>query len=139
MHTAAISPKSLCLAVRLRIDTSADPGRARLTVPSGRRGHDGRTAPPGRRDPSGAVRCCRREHQDPAPAQRVDAGDARRADGLATAATVCAAEGHRYGRQRGFTAEEVDRLACIFGVPTWRLTTRCANCGGDPPTGFACL
>jgi len=59
--------------------------------------------------------------------------------GWPAASTVCAAEGHRYGRQRGFTAAEVDRLACIFGVPTWRLTTRCANCGGDPPTGFACL
>jgi hypothetical protein len=59
--------------------------------------------------------------------------------GWPTAATVCAAEGHRYGRQRGFTPAEIDRLACIFGVSTWRLTTQCANCGGHPPIGFACL
>ncbi len=59
--------------------------------------------------------------------------------GWPTAATVCAAEGHRDGRQRGFTAGEVERLAGIFGVPAWQLTTRCANCGGVPPTGFACL
>jgi hypothetical protein len=50
--------------------------------------------------------------------------------GWPAAPTVCAAEGHRYGRQRGFTTAEVGRLACIFGVPTWRLTTQCANCGG---------
>ena len=31
------------------------------------------------------------------------------------------------------------RLAAIFGVPAWQLTTRCANCGGHPPAGFACL
>jgi hypothetical protein len=59
--------------------------------------------------------------------------------GWPTAATVCAAEGHRDGRQRGFTAGEVQRLAVIFGVSAWQLTTRCANCGGHPPTGFACL
>jgi transcriptional regulator with XRE-family HTH domain len=53
--------------------------------------------------------------------------------------TVCAAEGHRDGRQRGFTADEVTRLAGIFGVETWQLTTRCANCEGHPPAGFACL
>jgi hypothetical protein len=53
--------------------------------------------------------------------------------------TVCAAEGHRNGRQRGFTADEVERLATIFGVSPSQLTTRCANCGGHPPTGFACL
>jgi transcriptional regulator with XRE-family HTH domain len=59
--------------------------------------------------------------------------------GWPTTATVCAAEGHRAGRQRGFSAEEVKRLAGIFGVSAWELTTRCANCGGNPPTGFACL
>ena len=59
--------------------------------------------------------------------------------GWPTTATVCGAEGHRHGRQRGFTAVEVARLAGIFGVSVWQLTTRCANCGGHPPTGFACL
>jgi transcriptional regulator with XRE-family HTH domain len=53
--------------------------------------------------------------------------------------TVCAAEGRRDGRQRNFTAEEVQRLAGIFGVKARQLTTRCANCAGYPPTGFACL
>ena len=53
--------------------------------------------------------------------------------------TVCAAEGCRNGRQRGFTTQEVGRLAAIFGVSPWQLTTRCANCGGRPPAGFACL
>jgi transcriptional regulator with XRE-family HTH domain len=53
--------------------------------------------------------------------------------------TVCAAEGRRDGRQRGFTADEVTRLAGIFGVETRQLTTRCANCEGHPPAGFACL
>ena len=59
--------------------------------------------------------------------------------GWPTTATVCAAEGHRDGRQRGFTAEEVERLADIFAVSARQLTTLCANCGGYPPTGFACL
>jgi hypothetical protein len=59
--------------------------------------------------------------------------------GWPTAATVCAAEGHREGRQRGFAAEEIKRLAGIFGVSAWQLTTRCANCDGNPPPGFACL
>ena len=59
--------------------------------------------------------------------------------GWPTTATVCAAEGHRNGRQRGFTAKEIKRLAVIFGVSAWQLRTRCANCGGHPPTGFACL
>jgi hypothetical protein len=53
--------------------------------------------------------------------------------------TVCAAEGRRDGRQRGFTAEEVGRLAVIFGLTPARLVTRCAGCAGHPPTGFACL
>jgi len=30
--------------------------------------------------------------------------------------TVCAAEGRRNGRQRGFTTQEVERLAAIFGI-----------------------
>jgi hypothetical protein len=59
--------------------------------------------------------------------------------GWPTTATVCAAEGHRGGRQRGFTATEVTRLAGIFGVSPEQLTTLCANCGGRPPAGFACL
>ena len=53
--------------------------------------------------------------------------------------TVCAAEGHRAGRQRSFTPDEIQRLAGIFGVKPWQLTTRCANCEGHPPAGFACL
>jgi hypothetical protein len=59
--------------------------------------------------------------------------------GWPTTAPVCAAEGHRNGRQRRFTAGEGERLADIFGVSAGQLTTRCANCGGHPPTGFACL
>jgi hypothetical protein len=53
--------------------------------------------------------------------------------------TVCAAEGHRNGRQRDFTTGEVKQLADIFGVSPSQLTTRCANCEGHPPAGFACL
>jgi hypothetical protein len=53
--------------------------------------------------------------------------------------TVCAAEGRRSGRQRGFTSQEVEQLAAIFGISRRQLTMRCANCGGQPPTGFACL
>ena len=53
--------------------------------------------------------------------------------------TVCSAEGHRGGRQRRFTVPEIQRLAAIFGISPWHLTTRCANCGGCPPLGFACL
>jgi hypothetical protein len=53
--------------------------------------------------------------------------------------TVCAAEGHRGGRQRGFTAHEVGKLASIFGISPSRLWTRCANCESHPPTGFGCL
>jgi transcriptional regulator with XRE-family HTH domain len=37
--------------------------------------------------------------------------------------TVCAAEGRRNGRQRGFTAGEVERLATIFGLSLSQLTT----------------
>jgi transcriptional regulator with XRE-family HTH domain len=53
--------------------------------------------------------------------------------------TVCAAEGRRSGQQRKFTVDEVERLAAIFGISPGQLTTRCANCGGQPPAGFACL
>lgn len=53
--------------------------------------------------------------------------------------TVCAAEGRRNGRQRGFTAREVRQLAAIFGVTSGQLTARCANCNGQPLAGFACL
>ena len=59
--------------------------------------------------------------------------------GWQNASTVCAAEGRRDGRQRGFTAREIERLAAIFGVSPRLLTTRCANCDGQPPAGFACL
>jgi anti-sigma regulatory factor (Ser/Thr protein kinase) len=59
--------------------------------------------------------------------------------GWPSASTVCAAEGHRDGRQRGFTTEEIEQLAAVFGVWPSQLTTRCANCGGHPPAGFACL
>ena len=59
--------------------------------------------------------------------------------GWPNASTVCAAEGHRNDRQRGFTIEEVRKLAALFGVWPSELTTRCANYGGHPPAGFACL
>lgn len=59
--------------------------------------------------------------------------------GWPSASTVCAAEGHRDGRQRRFTTEEIKQLAAMFGVYPSQLTTRCANCGGHPPAGFACL
>lgn len=59
--------------------------------------------------------------------------------GWPNASTVCAAEGHRSGRQRGFTTREILQLAAIFGVSFRQLTAQCANCGGHPPTGFACL
>lgn len=39
--------------------------------------------------------------------------------GWQSASTVCAAEGHRDGRQRGFTAVEITRLAAIFGISPW--------------------
>jgi transcriptional regulator with XRE-family HTH domain len=55
------------------------------------------------------------------------------------ASTVCAAEGHRSGRQRGFTTGELIRLAAVLGIPPAQLTTRCAACGGHPPAGYACL
>jgi hypothetical protein len=59
--------------------------------------------------------------------------------GWPNASTVCAAEGHRDGRQRGFTTEEIRQLAALFGVCPSQLTTRCVNCGGHPPAGFVCL
>lgn len=59
--------------------------------------------------------------------------------GWQTVTTVCAAEGHRSAYQRRFTAGEVGRLAAIFGVSPERLNTRCVNCEGQPPAGFACL
>jgi hypothetical protein len=59
--------------------------------------------------------------------------------GWPTTSTVCAAEGHRNHRQRSFTTEEVEQLAAIFGVSPSQLMMRCANCGGHPPAGFACL
>ena len=43
--------------------------------------------------------------------------------GWPSSSTVCAAEGHRGGRQRGFTLEEIQRLASIFGLTIF-------NCGG---------
>jgi hypothetical protein len=59
--------------------------------------------------------------------------------GWTSNSTVCAAEGRRGGRQRGFTTDEVGQLAGFFGIEAWQLTTRCVNCEGHPPTGFACL
>ena len=59
--------------------------------------------------------------------------------GWPTTSTVCAAEGHRGDRQRRFTTDEVQRLAALFAVPPWKLTTRCVNREGHPPTGFACM
>src|SRR6266702_2162846 len=56
--------------------------------------------------------------------------------GWPSTSTVCAAEGHRGGRQRDFTVGEVKQLAAIFGVSPGRLATRCANCYGRPPAGF---
>lgn len=53
--------------------------------------------------------------------------------------TVCAAEGHRGGRQRRFARWEIAQLAAIFGVPVLQLLARCATCGGQPPPGYACL
>ena len=53
--------------------------------------------------------------------------------------TVCAAEGHRGDRQRRFARWEIEQLAAIFGVPARQLLTRCATCGGQPPSGYACL
>ena len=59
--------------------------------------------------------------------------------GWPNASTVCAAEGHRGGRQRGCTAREVRQLGAIFGVPSGQFTAQCANCNGHPPAGYACL
>jgi transcriptional regulator with XRE-family HTH domain len=59
--------------------------------------------------------------------------------GWLSASTVCAAEGHRNHRQRTFTTGEIQQLAAIFGVSPSQLMIRCANCGGRPPAGFACL
>jgi hypothetical protein len=59
--------------------------------------------------------------------------------GWASNSTVCAAEGHRGGRQRRFARWEIDQLAAIFGVPAAQLLTRCATCGGQPPAGYARL
>jgi transcriptional regulator with XRE-family HTH domain len=59
--------------------------------------------------------------------------------GWQSASTVCAAEGRCGGRQRGFTTKEIEQLAAIFDISPWQLTARCANCGGRPPVGFACL
>ena len=59
--------------------------------------------------------------------------------GWPTTSTVCAAEGHRGDRQRAFGITEIQKLAAIFSVPAWQLTTRCANCDSQPPPGYACL
>ena len=58
--------------------------------------------------------------------------------GWTSNSTVCAAEGRRGGRQRSFTSDEVVRLAGFFGIETWQLTARCANCDGHPPPGYTC-
>jgi hypothetical protein len=59
--------------------------------------------------------------------------------GWLSISTVCAAEGRRGDRQRRFASREIEQLAAIFGVPACQLLTRCANCGGQPPPGYACL
>jgi transcriptional regulator with XRE-family HTH domain len=59
--------------------------------------------------------------------------------GWQAVSTVCGAEGSRSSYQRRFSASEVEKLASIFDVPTETLNTRCVNCGGLPPSGFACL
>jgi transcriptional regulator with XRE-family HTH domain len=59
--------------------------------------------------------------------------------GWTAPSTVCAAEGHRGGRQRRFARWEIEQLAAIFGIPVVQLLTRCATCGGQPPSGYACL
>jgi transcriptional regulator with XRE-family HTH domain len=53
--------------------------------------------------------------------------------GWQSASTVCAAEGRRGGRQRGFTGREIKKLAAIFDVSPQQLTTRCVNCCGAAP------
>jgi transcriptional regulator with XRE-family HTH domain len=57
--------------------------------------------------------------------------------GWQSRSTVCAAEGRRDGRQRGFTTAEVELLAAIFAVSPSQLTTVCANCGGARQPGSA--
>jgi transcriptional regulator with XRE-family HTH domain len=59
--------------------------------------------------------------------------------GWPSSSTVCAAEGRRSDRQRRFRAREIEQLAALFGISPDQLTTRCVNCGGHPPAGFACL
>ena len=59
--------------------------------------------------------------------------------GWPAASTVCAAEGHRGGRQRRFARWEIEQLAALFGIPATQPLTRCATCGGQPPPGYACL
>ena len=49
--------------------------------------------------------------------------------------TVCAAEGRRNGRQRGFTNREVERLATIFGLSPSRLTTGARTAAGTRRQG----
>ena len=53
--------------------------------------------------------------------------------------TVCAAEGHRSERQRGFNSGEVEQPAAASGACPSKLMMRCTKCGGHPPAGFACL
>ena len=81
----------------------------------------------------------RREHPYPAPAQGVESGEARRADGLAKCL-------YRMRRRRpsrrpaaGFHRDGNRAPRGLFGVSARQLTTRRANCGGHPPAGFACL
>ena len=47
--------------------------------------------------------------------------------GWPTPSTVCAAEGHRGGRQRRCARWEIAQLAAIFGVPALQLLTRCSH------------
>jgi hypothetical protein len=59
--------------------------------------------------------------------------------GWTAPSTVCAAEGRRGERQRRFARWAIEQLAAIFGVSAAQLLTRCATCGGQPPSGYACL
>jgi hypothetical protein len=60
--------------------------------------------------------------------------------GWGAASTTCAAEGHRGGRAaRRFAAWEIGQLAHLFGITPAQFLTRCLTCGGQPPSGYACL
>ena len=97
------------------------------------------TASPRRRHPGRSARCCRREHPHPAPAQGVEPGEARRADGLAKRI-------HRVRRRRPprWPAARLHRQGNQAAGRDLRCLTPAAHGamrdgGGHPPAGFACL